>query len=57
MLAKDVGAKLAIPCHFWMFAMHRGDPQAFLDEAQEHLVPDCAYTLMYQGEVLKYKRI
>ena len=56
MLAKDVGAKLAIPCHYWMFAKHKGDPQMFLDEAEKHLAPDCAYMLMYQGEVVKYGR-
>ena len=54
-LAKDVGAKLAIACHYWMFAMHRGDPQSFLDEAKENLT-DCEYKLMYQGEIIKYKK-
>jgi L-ascorbate 6-phosphate lactonase len=56
LLAKDVGAKLAIPCHFWMFAMHKGDPQQFLDEAEKHLAPHCEYGLMCQGEVWRYAR-
>ena len=54
-LANDVNAKLVIPCHYWMFAMHKGDPQSFLDEAKENLT-DCEYKLMYQGEILKYKK-
>lgn len=56
MLTKDVKAKLVIPCHYWMFAMHRGDPQSFLEEAEKKLA-DCEYRLMHQGEIIKYKKI
>jgi L-ascorbate 6-phosphate lactonase len=40
---------LAIPCHFWNFAEHGGDPGKF-QAAMAELAPDCAYRLMRQGE-------
>jgi L-ascorbate 6-phosphate lactonase len=41
--------KLAVPCHFWNFAEHGGSPDLFQEKMKE-LAPDCAYTLMRQGE-------
>jgi L-ascorbate metabolism protein UlaG (beta-lactamase superfamily) len=33
-LAKDVGAKLVVPCHFEMFEFNTASPQKFIDECQ-----------------------
>ncbi len=41
--------KLAVPCHYWNFAEHGGNPGAFQEE-MEKTAPDCAYLLMRQGE-------
>ena len=40
---------LAVPCHVWNFAEHGGSPGLFQEKMKE-LAPDCAYTLMRQGE-------
>ena len=43
------GAGLTIPCHYWNFAEHGGDPAAFAGIMKaEH--PDLAYLLMRPGE-------
>lgn len=41
--------KLAIPCHFWNFAEHGGNPAVFCKELKE-IAPDVQYTMMRQGE-------
>jgi len=41
--------KLAVPCHYWNFAEHGGDPGLF-QKQMEQLAPDSAYLLMRQGE-------
>ncbi len=33
-LAKDIGAKLVVPCHFEMFEFNTASPQKFIDECQ-----------------------
>jgi L-ascorbate metabolism protein UlaG (beta-lactamase superfamily) len=33
-LAKDIGAKLVVPCHFEMFEFNTASPQLFIDECQ-----------------------
>ena len=53
-LAKDSGAKLVIPCHFWTFIRHRGDPQEFEDEMKKQ-APACDIKFFQQGEMFKYK--
>jgi L-ascorbate 6-phosphate lactonase len=53
-LVKDSGAKMAIPCHFWTFIRHRGDPQQFEDEMKKQ-APDCGFKFFQQGEMLKYR--
>lgn len=40
---------LAVPCHYWNFAEHGGNPGKF-QEAMESVAPEQAYCLMYQGE-------
>ena len=54
-LSHDVGAKVVIPCHFWMFAMHHGDPAEFLDACKEH-APEVEPMLMTPGELFVYKK-
>lgn len=46
-----VKPKLCVPCHYWNFAQHMGDPNSFIqamDAAQE--APE--YMLMYPGEAI-----
>lgn len=49
-LVKDTGAKVAIPCHFWTFREHGGNPQAFFD-AVNVIAPDCITKFLTPGEV------
>lgn len=43
--------KLAVPCHYWNFAEHGGNPGVF-GQKMEELAPDSAYKLMQQGEIV-----
>ncbi len=52
-LAGLSGARIAIPCHFWMFAEHGGSPAQFLDACKE-LAPGTRPHLMSVGEMLLY---
>jgi L-ascorbate 6-phosphate lactonase len=54
-LAADAGARVAIPCHFWMFAEHNGNPAQFL-EACKTLAPQVRPHLMSHGELLTYRK-
>lgn len=54
-LASDAGAKVAIPCHFWMFVEHNGNPAQFMEACEEH-APDVQPRLMSQGELFVYKK-
>jgi L-ascorbate 6-phosphate lactonase len=54
-LANDAGAKVAIPCHFWMFVEHNGNPAQFMEACKEH-APDVQPRLMPQGELFVYKK-
>jgi L-ascorbate 6-phosphate lactonase len=49
-LAGDAHARVAIPCHFWMFAEHGGNPAQFLDACKEY-APGTEPRLMSQGEL------
>ncbi len=51
-LAHDAHAKVAIPCHFWMFAAHYGSPAEFLEACKEF--PEICPQLMTQGELFVY---
>lgn len=53
-LAHAAQAKVAIPCHFWMFAEHNGNPAQFLDACRE-LAPGVTPRLMMQGELWVYQ--
>ena len=54
-LAHDARAKIAIPCHFWMFVEHNGDPAQFMEACKEH-APEVQPQLMSQGELFMYKK-
>lgn len=54
-LAAAAHAKVAIPCHFWMFAAHYGNPAEFLDACEE-FAPGVRPLLMTQGELFIYKK-
>ena len=50
--AKTAGiirAGLTIPCHYWNFAEHGGDPAAFAERMKTQY-PDLPYLLMRPGE-------
>ncbi|MDR2661961.1 MAG: MBL fold metallo-hydrolase [Treponema sp.] len=53
-LAKDCGAKAVIPCHFWTFAEHLGNPQDFKDQLAA-IAPGVRALMMCQGEILTYR--
>ena len=50
-LAGDAHASIAVPCHFWMFAEHGGNPAQFLDACKE-LAPQVKPVLLSPGELL-----
>jgi L-ascorbate 6-phosphate lactonase len=54
-LAQSARARLAIPCHFWMFALHHGDPGIFLEACKEH-APGVTPRLMSLGELFIYQK-
>lgn len=41
--------KIVIPCHYWMFAEHHGDPGIFMEEMKRQL-PETRYLIMRMGE-------
>jgi L-ascorbate 6-phosphate lactonase len=41
--------KLAIPCHYWNFAEHGGNPYIFMEQMKK-AVPDIEYQIMRMGE-------
>lgn len=48
-VVRKLQPKLAIPCHYWNFAEHGGNPGLF-QTAMAQLAPGCTYRLMAQGE-------
>ena len=54
-LAHDSGAKVAIPCHFWTFAEHGGNPAEFLNACKLH-APEVKPLLMAHGECFIYHK-
>ena len=47
--AAMLGCKVIIPCHFWTFPLHHGDPQELID-AMPAKAPDVRLCLLQQGE-------
>ena len=46
--------KLSVPCHFWNFAEHFGNPYLFMNKMKE-LAPSADYLLMRAGELTVLK--
>lgn len=46
-----IGPKLCVPCHYWNFAQHRGDPNSFI-EAMKNAPNAPKFILMYPGEAV-----
>lgn len=53
MLASMVKAKVTIPCHFWTFARHQGNPYNFQTE-MSYIAKECFVYTMAQGEIINY---
>ena len=49
MLVHDTQARIAIPCHFWTFSVHGGNPQLFVDE-MKRIAPNSKTKFLRQGE-------
>lgn len=47
--AGKLGCKICVPCHFWTFPLHHGDPQQIIDTIGEK-APGCQLALLRQGE-------
>lgn len=54
-LATDTGAEIVIPCHFWTFKEHGGNPQEFADIMKNNGMDD-RVRFLAQGEVFVYGR-
>jgi len=46
-------AKVCVPCHFWTFPLHHGDPQEIIDHLPK-LAKNCVLRLLCQGEGFRY---
>jgi L-ascorbate 6-phosphate lactonase len=55
MLARDAGAKVAIPCHFWMFVEQGGSPAQFIEACKEY-APGVKPLVMAQTELFIYRK-
>jgi len=55
MMAKQVQPQMVIPCHFWMFVEHGGDPAGFL-YACRHFCPEVPVTILRPGEGVTCQR-
>jgi L-ascorbate 6-phosphate lactonase len=56
MLARDAQARMAVPCHFWTFAQHGGDPQRF-EEEMTVIAPGCKAKILRHGENFLYPEV
>lgn len=54
-LASDLKGEVVIPCHFWMFPLHYGDPAEFLEACKE-FAPQSKPLIMTQGELFVYSK-
>lgn len=46
-------AQVCVPCHFWTFPLHHGDPQEIIDHLPK-LAKNCTLRLLCQGEGFQY---
>ena len=44
-----LGCRICVPCHFWTFPLHHGDPQTIIDSI-DAFAPGCELRLLCQGE-------
>ena len=51
MVIKELKPALSVPCHYWNFAEHDGNPGLFQKEMAE-IAPKSKYRLMRQGEIM-----
>lgn len=51
LVIKALAPKLAVPCHYWNFAEHGGNPGLFQEKMKE-IAPESCYRLMRQGEIM-----
>lgn len=49
--AGKLECKICIPCHFWTFPIHYGNPQQLIDTIDE-AAPGCRLVLLAQGEAV-----
>ncbi len=49
--ASVIKPELTIPCHYWCFGEHGGNPGLFAEKMKE-LLPDARYLCMYMGETV-----
>lgn len=54
--AKELKCGVCIPCHFWTFPLHRGEPQEMIN-LMEKEVPDCRLVMLCQGESCTLERV
>ena len=47
--AGKLGCKVCVPCHFWTFPLHHGDPQQIIDSIGEK-APECKLEILCHGE-------
>lgn len=47
-----VKPRLTVPCHYWNFAQHFGNPHLFIEQMEKNC-PELSYNLMRQGETVK----
>lgn len=55
MLMAQMNVKLTIPCHFWTFIRHEGNPYKFLMAAKMTAPGNEAY-VMAPGEIIRYEK-
>ena len=55
LLTQSVSPKLVIPCHFWMFVVHNGDPGLFVQEC-EKLAPQVQCMVPKPGEEIVFRK-
>ena len=51
----ELSPGFAVPCHYWNFAEHGGNPGVFQEKMKE-IAPERAYHLMRQGEIKIFYR-
>ena len=50
-VVEELSPELTVPCHYWNFAEHGGNPGLFQQKMKE-LAPEKVYRLMRQGEMM-----